>query len=379
MKNRKRNGTRTEPWGRPWANHRLELKTLNSWTRARNQWGKDRSSGWRSEECQCLAYGAVAFLSRQYRMLCWSQVMSIRSVSLVVARIHFQSLELFEWSDLRSSGLYENPLEIGWTCCWFQQYNIDDWLKYVPEVWLHMMWDRWDGEKKTSHGGFPALSSGMIVATLQIRGQWASENEELNMDNKSWRARGLSGLRKEGGILSVPAAPLPFIFLIADCNLLIRSGAQLIINRWHLTTFFEISVSVTVGLWHIELADPGVVVSEGVSFGFNISDGSTVVGHSFTRRVCIWCTVKTLDNFPHVRTIWIGHRVLEKGFPTLCFCLVDRLVSLATGVYPLLAILMDRLMDAISVADFSWHMWIDPRFWFLAGFRFTDGSSSCRD
>ena len=37
-------------------------------------------------------------------------------------------------------------------------------------------------KETTSLGGFPALSSGIIVATLQVRGQWASENEELNMD-----------------------------------------------------------------------------------------------------------------------------------------------------------------------------------------------------
>ena len=47
------------------------------------------------------------------------------------------------------------------------------------------------------------------------------------MDNNSWRAEGPSDLRNEGGILSGPAAPLPFIFLMADCSSLIRSGAQL--------------------------------------------------------------------------------------------------------------------------------------------------------
>ena len=67
----------------------------------------------------------------------------------------------------------------------------------------------------------------MIVATLQIQGQLAIENDELNMDNNSWRAKGPSDLRNEGGILSGPAAPLPFIFLMADCSLLIRIGAQL--------------------------------------------------------------------------------------------------------------------------------------------------------
>ena len=84
------------------------------------------------------------------------------------------------------------------------------------------------GQKEaTSLGDFPALSSAMIVATLQIYGQWASENDELNMDNNSWKVKRPSDLRNEIGILSGSAAPLPFIFLIADCNSLIRSGAQL--------------------------------------------------------------------------------------------------------------------------------------------------------
>ena len=47
----------------------------------------------------------------------------------------------------------------------------------------------------------------MIVATLQIHGQLAIENDELNMDNNSWRAKGPSDLRNEGGILSGPALP----------------------------------------------------------------------------------------------------------------------------------------------------------------------------
>ena len=46
------------------------------------------------------------------------------------------------------------------------------------------------------------------------------------MDNNSWRAKRLSELRNEGGMLSGPAAPLPLIFLIADCSP-IKNGAQL--------------------------------------------------------------------------------------------------------------------------------------------------------
>ena len=99
------------------------------------------------EECQCLAYGAVVFLSKQYSMLCWIQEVTIRSVSLGVVGIYLRLTELFEWSDLHSSILYENQLGIDWTCCWFQQYSIGDRLEYVPEVWRHMMWNWWDGTR----------------------------------------------------------------------------------------------------------------------------------------------------------------------------------------------------------------------------------------
>ena len=107
------------------------------------------------------------------------------------------------------------------------------------------------------------------------------------------------------------------------------------------------------------------------------------MGHSFVRRVSIRSTVKALNNFPHVRTtVGIGHRILEKvfpTFPTFCLGLVDCLVSFTTSVYPLLAILMDCLTEAISVADFGLHMKSHPRFRSLAGFRFSGVSSSYRD
>ena len=47
------------------------------------------------------------------------------------------------------------------------------------------------------------------------------------MDNNSWRAKGLVDLRNQGGMLSGPAAPLPFTFLMADCNSPISSEVQL--------------------------------------------------------------------------------------------------------------------------------------------------------
>ena len=140
----------------------------------------------------------------------------------------------------------------------------------------------------TSLGDFPAFSNGMILATLQIRGQWANENNELNMDSISWRTKRTSDLRNEGGMLSGPAAPLPFIFLMADNNSPIWSVAPAFIaNKWCFKTFFELSVDVTIELWYIEFADPSVLVYEDVGFGFDVSDGSTVMGRCFDERVGI--------------------------------------------------------------------------------------------
>ena len=121
------------------------------------------------------------------------------------------------------------------------------------------------------------------------------------------------------------------------------------------------------------------MVNEDISFGFNISDGSTLVGHSFIRRVSIRSAVKTLNNFPHVWTVRIGHCILEKIFLTFCLGLVDHFGSFTTSIYPLLAILMDDLAEAISVAVFGSHMWSHPRSRSLAEFRFSEMSSCCRD
>ena len=47
------------------------------------------------------------------------------------------------------------------------------------------------------------------------------------MDNNSWRVKGPDDLRNQGGMLSGPAAPLPFTFWMADYNSPISSGVQL--------------------------------------------------------------------------------------------------------------------------------------------------------
>ena len=72
---------------------------------------------------------------------------------------------------------------------------------------------RLNGRKEaTSLGDFPAFRNGIIVATLQIRGQSAKWNEVLNMESSSWRAKEPRDLRNFGGMSSGPAAPLRFIF-----------------------------------------------------------------------------------------------------------------------------------------------------------------------
>ena len=103
------------------------------------------------------------------------------------------------------------------------------------------------------------------------------------------------------------------------------------------------------------------------------------MGHGFVRRVSIRSTVKTLSNFPHVWTVGIRHRVLEKIFPAFWLGLINCLGSFTTSAYPLLAILMDRLAEAILSADFGSHVWSHPRFRSLAEFWFSDVSSCDRD
>ena len=64
----------------------------------------------------------------------------------------------------------------------------------------------------TSLGDFPAFSNGIMMATLQIRGQSTRWNEALNMESSSWRAKGPSDLSNVCRTSSELAAPLRFIF-----------------------------------------------------------------------------------------------------------------------------------------------------------------------
>ena len=144
----------------------------------------------------------------------------------------------------------------------------------------------------------------------------------------SWRAKRLSGLRNKDGMLSGPAAPLHVIFFMTDSNSPIWSGAQLLSStdgalRRFLNCWFEFSI----GLWHVEFADLGVVIYEYVGFGFDVGDGLTFLGHCFVWRVSIRSTVQTSDDFPHVWATWIQHCILKEIFLTFCLDLVDCLVA----------------------------------------------------
>ena len=209
------------------------------------------------------------------------------------------------------------------------------------------------------------------MATFQMHGQWASENDKLKMGSNFRRAKGPSDLRNEGGMLSGPAVPLPFNFLMAESSSPIWSGAQLG-QRWCIETFLELSVEVTIDSWHVEFADPGIVVYKDVGFGFDISDGSTVVQHCFVWRVGIRSTVQTLDDFPHIWAVWIRHYVLKEIFPTFYFGLIDSLGGFMASIHQLLSILMYCPTEVISSMDFGSHMWNHPRFRFLTRFSFSD-------
>ena len=116
------------------------------------------------------------------------------------------------------------------------------------------------------------------------------------------------------------------------------------------------------------------MVYEEVGFGFDISDGSTLVGLCFFGIISIRSTVQTLNDSPYVWTVRIGHCVLENIFSTFYLGLVDRLGSFTTTVNPILVILMYCSTDAISSEDFGSAVWSHPRFRFLAGFRFSNVS-----
>ena len=129
-----------------------------------------------------------------------------------------------------------------------QIYGLDDVVKTISKNMFQNFDNRWcrtDGAERCNFTRtFPAFSNGIMIATLQILGQWAREKDELNKDSNSWRAKGPSDLRNNGG-MSVPAAPLFFTFLMAYNNSPIWKGAQLSLSvDGVVSRFYELKVGI---------------------------------------------------------------------------------------------------------------------------------------
>ena len=162
---------------------------------------------------------------------------------------------------------------------------------------------------------------------------------------------------------------------MADTNSPIWSGAQLssfIVNRWCIETFLEMSVELSIGSWHAEFADTGVVTYEHVDFGFDVGDGSNFTGYCFVSRVGIRSTVQTLNDIPHIWTVWIRHCALKEIFPTFCLGLFHSLGGFTASIDLPLSVLMDCPTEAISCNDFGLHVWNHPRTESSARFCFPD-------
>ena len=64
-------------------------------------------------------------------------------------------------------------------------------------------------------------------------------------------------------------------------------------------------------------------------------------------------TIQTLNDFSHVWFIGVGHRILEKIFPTLCLSLVNCLGDFLTRVNPFLQVVVYCSLKITANADFS--------------------------
>ena len=161
--------------------------------------------------------------------------------------------------------------------------------------------------------------------------------------------------------------------MMADSNSpTLKWSTAFIANRWCVEAFLELSIEISIGSWLVKFPYPGIVIYEYIDFGFDVGDGSTVMGHCFVWRVGIGGTDQTLDDFSHFCTIWIRHCVLKEIFPTFCLGLVDSLGRFTASIDPFLSFLMDCPTEAILSTDFGLHVLSHPRFRFLARFCFSN-------
>ena len=150
------------------------------------------------------------------------------------------------------------------------------------------------------------------------------------------------------------AASLLFIFLMADNTSSIWSRTRFSsqtdgVSSFLLSDGWDYDRLVTYwASW------PCTVIHENVSFGFDVGDSATFVWHSFIWWIGIWSTVHTLNDMPHVWSIWVLYCIFEKIFPTLCLDLVYSFVySMRWSNF---LVLEDCPTMAMVSADFSSHV-----------------------
>ena len=76
------------------------------------------------------------------------------------------------------------------------------------------------------------------------------------------------------------------LLCISSSELLIEfrhvdGGAAFVVNRWSVETLFKKAVEITDFFGHMELADPGIMIDEGVSLGLSAGDCATIRKHDF--------------------------------------------------------------------------------------------------
>ena len=147
-------------------------------------------------------------------------------------------------------------------------------------------------------------------------------------------------------------------------------GASRFFSKWRLR--------ITMSFWHAELADPGTVLHENVSFGFDVGYSATVVWHGFICWIGIWGTFQTLNDFWHIWSISVRHCILEKIFPIFSFGSLYSLDGITACINPCLPVLADCLTKVIVNVDFSSHVWSHPRIGFLFQLWFPNASDYSR-
>ena len=135
----------------------------------------------------------------------------------------------------------------------------------------------------TSLGDFSALSIGMIMTTLQIHGQCASERAKGPKDRLTWEKKG--GCCQDQLLLYFSSFWWQIVIHPIEVE---HSFHRQQMMLWYVSW---IASWYRDRMWHIKFVDPGLMLYEDVGFGFDISDGSTLVGHCFVRRVGIRSTV----------------------------------------------------------------------------------------